>query len=64
MLIGHNPGLQQLALDLARPTADVAQLAAKYPTAALAPLLVLPARSWRLISSRRRQSWSASFVPR
>ena len=48
MLIGHNPGLQQLALDLARPTADVSELAAKYPTAALVTL-ALPARSWRLI---------------
>ena len=38
MLIGHNPGLQDLALELARssPTAD--ELAAKYPTAALATL--------------------------
>lgn len=26
MLVGHNPGLQQLALDLARPTADVSEL--------------------------------------
>jgi phosphohistidine phosphatase len=48
MLIGHNPGLQQLALDLARPTVDVSELAAKYPTAALVTLSV-PARSWRLI---------------
>jgi phosphohistidine phosphatase len=48
MLVGHNPGLQQLALDLARPTADVSELAAKYPTAALVTLAV-PARSWRVI---------------
>ena len=48
MLIGHNPALQQLALDLARPTADVGELAAKYPTAALVTLAV-PALRWRLI---------------
>jgi phosphohistidine phosphatase len=38
LLIGHNPGLQDLALDLARPSPSVDELAAKYPTAALATL--------------------------
>jgi phosphohistidine phosphatase len=38
MLIGHNPGLQLLALELARPAAAVAELEAKFPTAALATL--------------------------
>jgi phosphohistidine phosphatase len=38
LLIGHNPGLQELALDLARPSPTVTELAAKYPTAALATL--------------------------
>jgi phosphohistidine phosphatase len=38
MLIGHNPGLQDLALDLARPSPTVRELATKYPTAALATL--------------------------
>ena len=47
MLIGHNPGLQQLALDLARPAAQVQELEAKFPTAALATL-ALPA-PWRRI---------------
>ena len=36
MLIGHNPGLQDLALDLARPSPTARELATKYPTAALA----------------------------
>jgi phosphohistidine phosphatase len=36
MLIGHNPGLQDLALDLARSPAS--DLATKFPTAALATL--------------------------
>jgi phosphohistidine phosphatase len=38
MLIGHNPALQDLALDLARPSSTADELAAKYPTAALATL--------------------------
>src|SRR4051812_25831408 len=38
MLIGHNPGLQELALDLAHPAPAVRELATKYPTAALATL--------------------------
>jgi phosphohistidine phosphatase len=38
MVIGHNPGLQRLALDLARPAPAVRELDAKYPTAALATL--------------------------
>jgi phosphohistidine phosphatase len=46
MLIGHNPGLQQLALDLARPSPTVRELATKYPTAALATL-TFPASSWQ-----------------
>ena len=46
MLIGHNPGLQELALDLARPASAARELAAKYPTAALATL-AFEASSWR-----------------
>lgn len=38
MLIGHNPGLQLLALDLARRGAELRELEAKYPTAALLTL--------------------------
>ena len=48
MLIGHNPGLQQLALDLAEPAAEVQELQAKFPTAALVTL-AFSARTWRLI---------------
>jgi phosphohistidine phosphatase len=48
MLIGHNPGLQELALDLVGPAADVRELRAKYPTAALVTL-AFGAPSWRLI---------------
>ena len=44
LLIGHNPGLQDLALSLVSSEADRVGLAAKFPTAALATL-ALP--SWR-----------------
>lgn len=36
MLIGHNPGLQDLALSLARGGPELARLRSKFPTAALA----------------------------
>jgi phosphohistidine phosphatase len=38
MLVGHNPGLQRLALDLASGGADLERLERKFPTAALATL--------------------------
>lgn len=38
MLIGHNPGLHELALDLAGEGSARARVAAKFPTAALATL--------------------------
>jgi phosphohistidine phosphatase len=40
MLIGHNPGLQQLALQLASAGDEVEPLREKFPTAALATLAV------------------------
>jgi phosphohistidine phosphatase len=39
LLIGHNPGLQELALGLASAGAELARLEAKFPTAALATLI-------------------------
>jgi phosphohistidine phosphatase len=48
LLIGHNPGLQDLALLLAAGGADLARLEAKFPTAALATL-VFPT-AWRQLS--------------
>ena len=44
MLIGHNPGLQELALDLARQSNAVTELEEKYPTAAIATLELLVTR--------------------
>jgi phosphohistidine phosphatase len=46
MVIGHNPGLQELALELARPASAASELAAKYPTGALATL-AFEASSWQ-----------------
>jgi phosphohistidine phosphatase len=46
LLIGHNPGLQDLALELARPGSAADELAEKYPTAALATL-AFEASTWR-----------------
>jgi phosphohistidine phosphatase len=45
MLIGHNPGLQDLALVLASRGADVPRLEEKFPTGGLATLVV-QTESW------------------
>jgi phosphohistidine phosphatase len=49
MLIGHNPGLQDLALVLASAGAELRRLEAKLPTAALATL-TLANTTWRQLS--------------
>ncbi len=49
LLIGHNPGLQDLALLLASAGAGLSRLEAKFPTAALATL-TLPKDTWRELS--------------
>jgi phosphohistidine phosphatase len=49
MLIGHNPGLQNLALVLASRGADLPQLEAKFPTGVLATLVV-HSESWAALS--------------
>jgi phosphohistidine phosphatase len=49
MLIGHNPGLQDLALLLASAGAELERLEAKFPTAALATL-ALPNATWSQLS--------------
>lgn len=50
MLIGHNPGIQDLGVALAAggPPEAMARLAGKFPTAALATL-ELPSGSWRTL---------------
>jgi len=46
MLIGHNPGLHNLALVLASRGADLPQLEQKFPTGVLATLVVVHSESW------------------
>lgn len=48
VLIGHNPGLQELALELAHSGPMLHELAAKFPTAALATLELPHRRTVRL----------------
>lgn len=50
MLIGHHPGLQQLTLDLVGTEDEVRGLQEKYPTGALATL-VIPGTSWGALNS-------------
>ncbi len=49
MLIGHNPGLQDLALFLASAGAELERLTTKFPTAALATLTITKT-PWRQLS--------------
>ena len=49
LLIGHNPGLQDLALLLASAGAELPQLEAKFPTAGLVTLTLAEA-TWRELS--------------
>jgi phosphohistidine phosphatase len=46
MIIGHNPGVQQLVLTLARRDDSVRRLETKFPTGALATL-TFNDTSWR-----------------
>ncbi|MEX0921242.1 MAG: histidine phosphatase family protein [Rhodovibrionaceae bacterium] len=57
LLVGHNPGLETLALQLAGPGSDakaLARLRAKYPTAALAVFDLDTAR-WKDIAAARSE---------
>lgn len=49
MVIGHNPGLQELALQLTRPRKKRRALEAKFPTGALATISATTT-SWRTLS--------------
>ena len=62
MLIGHNPGLQDLALLLASAGSGLERLEAKFPTAALATL-ALPAATWSRLA-RADALLDAYVVPR
>ena len=52
MLIGHNPGLQELAVWLTQPNKRRRSLEAKFPTAALATI-TLPTSSWTQLRQAR-----------
>lgn len=59
MLIGHNPGLEELALALAAEGAELPRMSEKYPTAALATI-DLRAKRWSTV--RRGSGGLAGFV--
>jgi phosphohistidine phosphatase len=48
MIVGHNPGLHDLARELASQGAKLPQLEEKFPTSALATL-VFPGESWAVL---------------
>jgi phosphohistidine phosphatase len=62
LLIGHNPGIQELALRLAAGGSELARLRAKFPTAALATLTIPHARWERLAAGDA--ALAAFVVPR
>jgi phosphohistidine phosphatase len=62
MMIGHNPALQDLALALPSTGAELERLQAKFPTAALATLVV-PRASWSGLAPGDAQL-AAYVVPR
>jgi phosphohistidine phosphatase len=49
MLIGHNPTLQELAVALAGPSPELAQIEAKFPTGALVTL-AFPESHWHALA--------------
>jgi phosphohistidine phosphatase len=54
MLIGHNPGIEELAMELAGTGEDLERMERKYPTAALATLTV-PGDSWSELDAGRSE---------
>ena len=50
LILGHNPGMEQLVLLLAQPGGPRDQIAAKYPTGALAELH-FDGSSWRDVTA-------------
>jgi phosphohistidine phosphatase len=56
MLIGHNPGIQDLAVSLARGGPEIARVRSKFPTAALATLELK--ESWRELGPGRAELMS------
>ena len=53
LVIGHNPGLEDLALLLARPSAERDGVGAKFPTGALATLELEDGARWSALAPAR-----------
>jgi phosphohistidine phosphatase len=62
MVIAHNPGIEELALELAGSGDEIGRMVRKYPTAALATLTV-PDGSWGELAEGRSEL-VAFVVPR
>ena len=62
LLIGHNPGLHELVLNLATPDSDLGQLKVNLPTTALVTLEITAA-GWQQLVEGEHQLASC-FVPR
>jgi phosphohistidine phosphatase len=61
LVVGHNPGLQELALDLAGDDLQIlTRLSEKFPTGALA-MVVLDGDSWSHLSRRTAHVASLTF---
>lgn len=60
MLIGHNPGLHELALVLAAAGRKLERLERRFPTAALATLTPLDTTTWSQLS--RADAVLAAYV--
>jgi phosphohistidine phosphatase len=54
LIVGHNPAIGDLAVDLARPSPERQALAVKFPTASLAELGV-PISAWRDLDHNRAE---------
>jgi phosphohistidine phosphatase len=65
MLVGHNPGLQDLALALIKPGASQGELVSRFPTGALASLAI-PGSSWHRLrrgSATLTELWTPRPAP-
>ena len=49
MIVGHNPAMERLALDVTRPSALRSEIEVKFPTAALATI-ALPEAGWQSLA--------------
>ena len=64
MLLGHNPGIQDLALSLARAGSESPRVRSKFPTAALATLKHTGPPGWSPSARARVVRNAKAAVPR